>query len=89
MANGKIRPWRTPSANRIEAEEEAESARLLYVAMTRARDYLLLSGQYNPPPASWFAALDSVYRLAETSADTLESAKDAPVWQGPDNPWAA
>ncbi len=46
------------------AEELAEQARVLYVAMTRARDYLLLCG---PPDAKketqWLTAFDKQYAL--------------------------
>lgn len=42
---------------RAAAKGEAESARLLYVAMTRARDHLVLCGNDAPSPGSWFEAL--------------------------------
>ncbi|HPO16354.1 MAG TPA: UvrD-helicase domain-containing protein [Candidatus Hydrogenedentes bacterium] len=47
--------------SRIEEEENAESARTLYVAMTRARDYLVLSGNGDPGNDSWFDELNDVY----------------------------
>jgi ATP-dependent helicase/nuclease subunit A len=45
-------------AARAAAKNEAESARLLYVAMTRARDYFVLCGREKPGKGSWFEALD-------------------------------
>lgn len=51
-----------------EREERAERARILYVAMTRARDYLLLCGapeQGGDRNNSWFAALREHYRLTD------------------------
>ncbi len=43
--------------------EDAESARILYVAMTRARDYLVLCGHAAPARFSWADALNNVYDL--------------------------
>ena len=48
---------------RILEEEEAEHARVLYVAMTRARDYLVMCGSAGPAPGSWFDALDDEYAI--------------------------
>ena len=46
------------------AEELAEQARVLYVAMTRARDHLLLCGPPNATKESqWLSAFDGVYGL--------------------------
>ncbi len=50
---------------RIEEEEDAESARTLYVAMTRARDYLVLCGNNDPGTGGWFDELDSVFNVLE------------------------
>jgi ATP-dependent helicase/nuclease subunit A len=55
--------------NRIQEEERAEHARLLYVALTRARDYLILCGATNPPPGSWFGAIDAVYPVVDAPQD--------------------
>lgn len=55
---------------RIAGEEEAERGRLLYVAMTRARDYLALCGF--PKSGSWFELLDETYNLRErASGETI------------------
>ncbi len=50
---------------RIQEDEEAESARLLYVALTRARDRLYLCGTANPTRGSWFHAFDRLHGLCE------------------------
>lgn len=42
---------------RNAVKDEAESARLLYVAMTRARDYLILCGRDKARTGTWFRAL--------------------------------
>lgn len=49
---------------RQAARDEAESARLLYVAMTRARDFLILCGKENPGRGSWFEALHNLHGIA-------------------------
>jgi ATP-dependent helicase/nuclease subunit A len=47
-------------------EERAEHARILYVAMTRARDYLLVAGSpVDRQTNSWFFALDAQYSLSQ------------------------
>ncbi|NQT18374.1 MAG: UvrD-helicase domain-containing protein, partial [Planctomycetes bacterium] len=52
---------RTLIAQRTADEEKAESARLLYVALTRARDHLVISGSCNAgkPPRrnTWLSAI--------------------------------
>ena len=52
---------------RHDVREEAEHARLLYVAMTRARDWLVLSGALAARGAkgSWLEALDRQYSLRD------------------------
>jgi ATP-dependent helicase/nuclease subunit A len=63
-------------SHRKTEEELAEQARVLYVAMTRARDHLLLCG---PPNATketqWLSAFDSVYGLYDR-ADGAEISGD-------------
>lgn len=59
--------------DRIADEEEAENARLLYVAMTRARDYLVMSGTDKPGAGSWFEALDDEYAIASRDHGALIS----------------
>ncbi len=46
-------------------EDRAEEARILYVAMTRARDWLLIGGSRKPGKGSWFRLLNDVYGLSE------------------------
>ncbi|MCC6486039.1 MAG: UvrD-helicase domain-containing protein, partial [Candidatus Hydrogenedentes bacterium] len=58
---------------RQKREELAEQARVLYVAMTRARDYLILSG---PPDSekgnSWFAAMHTTFGILDRAdGDTI------------------
>ncbi|MFP4171470.1 MAG: UvrD-helicase domain-containing protein [Candidatus Hydrogenedentota bacterium] len=50
-----------------DENEEAEEARLLYVALTRARDWLVLSGSpgKRTPRKSWFAKLDAQFSLRD------------------------
>ncbi len=45
--------------------DRAEEARVLYVAMTRARDRLLLCGPAKPKKNSWMAAMNSVFAPGE------------------------
>jgi len=50
-----------------DEHETAENARVLYVAMTRARDWLLLAGAPIDKGAdtSWMGAIDKVYKILE------------------------
>lgn len=48
-------------------EEQLESARVLYVAMTRAREYLVLSSHSNPDRYTWADTLNKVYDLPSRS----------------------
>jgi ATP-dependent exoDNAse (exonuclease V) beta subunit len=66
-----IRPWvgedsqntRSPRHRRLGSElmrrEDAEYVRLLYVAMTRARDRLILSGQNRRSAGTWLEMLEN------------------------------
>ena len=88
---------------RRESEELAEQARVLYVAMTRARDYLVLCG---PPDArkgdSWFTSMHRVFNVLDRadgdqlsgngwSAQVWRSARHVPTRAGemPDEPLPA
>jgi hypothetical protein len=51
-------------SDRNAREEEAEEARTLYVALTRARDYLVLMGPSDPKQTSWFGVIDRVFGVA-------------------------
>ncbi len=60
---------------RLDKEDDrAEEARVLYVAMTRARDRLLLAGPAKPKKNSWMAAMNATFTLGERQHDaTLRS----------------
>ena len=57
-----------------KAEEEAEAARVLYVALTRAQDRLVVSGGPKPTKSSWLATIDNQV--------SLTSREDGDVVQG-------
>ena len=65
--------------DRNAREEEAEEARTLYVALTRARDYLVLMGPPDPKPASWFGVIDRVFGVAAMEDGAVFSGK---TWRG-------
>ncbi|MDK1021287.1 MAG: 3'-5' exonuclease, partial [Candidatus Hydrogenedentes bacterium] len=44
-------------------EDRAEEARILYVAMTRARDWLLIGGSPKPGKGSWLRSMNDIYGL--------------------------
>ncbi len=55
-------------------KEEAESKRILYVAATRAQDYLVFSGwPYNPSEKNskgkWFSWLDKTFNIAKADSE--------------------
>lgn len=57
-----------------EKEETAELARILYVAMTRAKDYLVLCSCVKPEKRSWAEVLNLLY--------DLENKDDGEILQG-------
>ncbi|HET6421853.1 MAG TPA: UvrD-helicase domain-containing protein [Geobacteraceae bacterium] len=60
-------------------KEDAESQRLLYVALTRARDYLVVSGEGSGPWRSWidsFVAGDHSMLIKVTNVDNLLEGED-------------
>ncbi|MDQ1257711.1 MAG: ATP-dependent helicase/nuclease subunit [Candidatus Hydrogenedentes bacterium] len=59
-----------------KAMERAEHARVLYVAMTRARDALILSGSPDPKSESWMNEFDAAYGVC-SSAHGYEFGGDA------------
>jgi ATP-dependent helicase/nuclease subunit A len=65
--------------DRNAREEEAEEARTLYVALTRARDYLVLMGPPDPKPDSWFGVMDRVFGVG---AMAHGAAFNGRAWQG-------
>ena len=62
-------------AEKLARRERQEHWRLLYVALTRAREHLVIGGalgrraQGQPPQASWFRAVDQAMEGLGTSAD--------------------
>ncbi|MBI1245844.1 MAG: double-strand break repair helicase AddA [Alphaproteobacteria bacterium] len=62
--------------------DQAEYRRLLYVAMTRARDRLYVCGWTTddaPKPGSWYSAIEPVLK---SHAETVEvDTPDGPVWR--------
>ena len=66
-------------SDRNAREEEAEEARTLYVALTRARDYLVLMGPSEPKPTSWFGVVDRVFGVADMEEGGAISGK---TWRG-------
>jgi len=53
-------------------QDRAEHARILYVAMTRARDWLLMGGAPKPGKDSWLGVLDEHYGLLQRAdGDTV------------------
>ncbi len=46
---------------RVTDEEQAEHVRLLYVALTRARDYLIMSGSTRIGKKSWLAMMNEAF----------------------------
>ena len=53
-------------------QDAAEAARILYVAMTRARDYLVLCGHARPQKGSWAETVNETYGLENrTHGDIL------------------
>ncbi len=59
--------------HRLEKENEAaENARVLYVAMTRARDQLLIAGPSNPKKNTWMRTVSEMFELSgRAHGDTI------------------
>ena len=63
-------------------EEDAEHARILYVAMTRAEDYLLLGAGVTNRTPSWFGLFEEAFALtSRADGDTFNGANWAAVVQ--------
>ena len=61
----KMKPAIHEAINAAAKEKDAaEHARVLYVAMTRARDWLLLGGSPEPAKGSWLSTIESLYGLS-------------------------
>lgn len=56
--------------------ELMESARILYVAMTRAKDYLILCSRPDAHPSSWASQINQCYVPKEANDGTIVSGKD-------------
>jgi ATP-dependent helicase/nuclease subunit A len=58
--------WAAATADRIRSRENEESNRLLYVAMTRAAEHLILSYSCGKKkPGEWAKKVDEMFRLAD------------------------
>jgi ATP-dependent helicase/nuclease subunit A len=72
-AGGKPLPdwYRTQNKESIKQRESQESNRLLYVAMTRAEEHLLLSYALGPDdkPAHWAAPVARVFEMESVAVD--------------------
>jgi ATP-dependent helicase/nuclease subunit A len=76
---------------RAKSEEREEHWRLLYVAMTRAEEALFIGGSVGGrsrtlKPESWYAALEPLFDLGETSSDPLWGARSEIGVRAPDAP---
>ena len=60
--NTELAPLGHAIQQRIQEDEEAERARKLYVAMTRARDYLILCNTQGTSLNTWSGALNTYYK---------------------------
>ncbi|MCX5770955.1 MAG: PD-(D/E)XK nuclease family protein, partial [Candidatus Hydrogenedentes bacterium] len=67
--------------NEQAEKDEAEQARMLYVAMTRARDWLMLSGSPVPGKQSWMQTFDELYGVCGSN--------DGAVIEGQSGGWSA
>lgn len=68
--NERQKPFAYQRAQYLEAEREAaENLRLLYVAMTRAQDYLLIAGRMEPSPKTWLHQLCTSLEITEHAGD--------------------
>ncbi len=89
VAGAASRPtlsWREIASLR-RRKEDAEAKRLLYVAMTRARDYLVLSGEGKGPWRLWLDDFlaeegDSLVRSSDSSTIVPHPAALAPAGAG-------
>jgi ATP-dependent helicase/nuclease subunit A len=74
-AETQATPRTAELAEVLASREEAESRRLLYVALTRARDQLILSGVPGRNGKSWSSWLDPVLGGASLAAHVLTSSE--------------
>jgi ATP-dependent helicase/nuclease subunit A len=72
-AETQATPRTAELAEVLASREEAESRRLLYVALTRARDQLILSGVAGRNGKSWASWLDPVLGGARLAAQVVTS----------------
>ena len=79
---GPVNPAICHAIKKEQSEkDEAEQARMLYVAMTRARDWLLLSGSPEAGKQSWMQTFDDLYGVCGRD--------DGAVVQGAGGNWSA
>jgi len=75
----------------LQRRERAEYKRLLYVALTRAKDYLVLSGQAAKKSTTWRSMLDSALelqpalraRVRDVPVETMPTVALSPTAQAP------
>jgi ATP-dependent helicase/nuclease subunit A len=88
-ARGPLATWRMPSAaapaplrdaaEATKAREAEEARRLLYVAMTRARRWLVLCGAGKPGRDSWHALVEPAMRGSDALAVPAPEGIDGPM----------
>ncbi len=57
--------WCRANSERIKEREKEEENRLLYVAMTRAKEHLVMSWSAGHKPEAWAKKVNDLYRVAE------------------------
>lgn len=91
-----IRPAKGDAAEKIEAAqaqaeqlEMEEHWRLLYVALTRAQERLVVTGALGarakgvPPELSWYQAVDRAMRRLDAGSAPVEDWGEGKIWLGP------
>ncbi len=75
--SGHIDVFTEDCQRRLETREKREATNLLYVALTRARQYLCISGSGSDPEADWYGLLKS--RAPETTVEFATMPDTEPV----------
>ncbi|MFM9974445.1 MAG: 3'-5' exonuclease, partial [Beijerinckiaceae bacterium] len=74
----------TKAKTEVETQSLAESRRLLYVALTRARDRLYIAGarsHQNPPEQNWYSLIEAALAGHAHAADIPDEAGEGSVLQ--------
>ncbi len=69
--SGHVDAFTEQCKRRLEQREAREDANLLYVALTRARQYLVISGSGSEPAADWYGLLESRAPKTVTEFETV------------------